>query len=76
MLRKGQRVLYVTERAVFELREEGVVLTEIAPGIDLKTQVLDMMDFKPIVNRDLKEMDKRLFIQDGPFGLKEQMIQC
>jgi len=53
-----------------------VVLTEIAPGIDLKTQVLDMMDFKPIVNRDLKEMDKRLFIQDGPFGLKEQMIQC
>lgn len=73
---KRQPVFIVTERAVFELREEGVVLTEIAPGIDLKTQVLDMMDFKPIVNRDLKEMDKRLFIQDGPFGLKEQMIQC
>ena len=73
---KRQPVFIVTERAVFELREEGVVLTEIAPGIDLKTQVLDMMDFKPIVSRDLKEMDKRLFIQDGPFGLKEQMIQC
>ena len=73
---KRQPVFIVTERAVFELREEGVVLTDIAPGIDLKTQVLDMMDFKPIVSRDLKEMDKRLFIQDGPFGLKEQMIQC
>ena len=73
---KRQPVFIVTELAVFELREEGVVLTEIAPGIDLKTQVLDMMDFKPIVSRDLKEMDKRLFIQDGPFGLKEQMIQC
>ena len=43
----GQPVMYITERAVFELRKDGVYLTEIAPGIDLQTQVLDLMDFEP-----------------------------
>lgn len=66
-----QRVVVVTERAVFELVPEGVMLTEIAPGIDLQTQVLDMMDFKPIVSPDLKTMDVALFRQDGPCGLAE-----
>ena len=40
--RSGQRVVIVTERAVFQLVPEGVRLIEIAPGIDLQTQVLDM----------------------------------
>ena len=64
-----QQVLVVTERAVFELVPEGVKLIEIAPGIDLKTQVLDMMDFEPIVADDLKVMDPCLFTTDGPAGL-------
>lgn len=67
---KHQKMHYVTERAVFELREEGVVLTEIAPGIDLKTQVLDLMEFTPIISSDLKEMNPALFCENGPFGLK------
>lgn len=64
-----QQVLVVTERAVFELVPEGVKLIEIAPGIDLKTQVLDMMDFEPIVADDFKVMDPCLFTTDGPAGL-------
>lgn len=45
----GQKVLYVTERAVFELTDQGLELIELAPGIDLETQVLALMDFRPIV---------------------------
>lgn len=65
----GQPVLYVTERAVFELREAGLTLTEIAPGIDLKTQVLDLMDFEPIVADNLKEMNPAIFTE-GLMGLE------
>lgn len=64
---KGQPVLYITERAVFKLTPEGVELTEIAPGVDLQKDVLDQMDFKPIV-KDVKTMDGRIF-RDALMGL-------
>lgn len=47
----GQRVLYVTERAVFQLTDAGVALIEVAHGIDPQADVIDRMGFKPIVNR-------------------------
>jgi propionate CoA-transferase len=45
---RGQQVLYVTERAVFELTEQGLKLVELMPGIDRQTQVLDKMEFQPL----------------------------
>ncbi len=65
-----QPVLYITERAVFELRPEGVTLIEIAPGIDLQTQILDQMDFKPQIAENLKTMDERIF-REEKMGLAE-----
>ena len=65
---KGQPVLYITERAVFKQTPEGVELIEIAPGIDLQKDVLDQMEFKPIV-KDVKTMDQRIF-RDDLMGLK------
>jgi propionate CoA-transferase len=57
---RQQQVVFVTERAVFHLREDGLELTEIAPGVDLERDVLAHMAFKPII-RDLKTMDPGIF---------------
>ncbi len=71
----GQKILYVTERAVFELRPEGVTLTEVAPGVDLETEILARMEFKPAVAHDLKEMDARIFHERTPMGIKEEILR-
>jgi propionate CoA-transferase len=61
---KEQNVLYITERAVFTLEPEGLVLQEIAPGVDLQKDILAHMDFMPVVAKDVKRMDSRIF-SDG-----------
>jgi propionate CoA-transferase len=57
----NQSVLYITERAVFELTPQGVMMTEIAPGVDLERDVFAQMDFRPLVSPNLKTMDSRIF---------------
>ena len=51
-LKSHQDVLYVTERAVFRLTAQGLALTEVAPGIDVRRDVLARMKFAPLVPRD------------------------
>ena len=69
----GQNILYVTERCVFKLTEKGLLLIEIAPGVDLEKDILANMDFKPVISEDLKLMDARLF-GEPKIGLKEHVI--
>jgi propionate CoA-transferase len=67
-LERGQPVLYVTERCVFRLTQRGLELVEVAPGIDIRRDILAHMDFRPIVNQP-RPMDARIFAE-GPMGLR------
>ncbi|GLZ84874.1 acyl CoA:acetate/3-ketoacid CoA transferase [Metapseudomonas resinovorans] len=67
--KSGKPVLYVTERCVFRLTPEGLELIEIAPGVELERDILQRMDFRPIV-REPKLMDARLF-REARIGLRE-----
>jgi len=76
-LRRGQQVLYITERCVFQLvaRQGAPVLEliELAPGIDLQRDVLAQMDFTPQISAHLHPMEAALF-QSGPLGLRERLL--
>jgi propionate CoA-transferase len=69
-LEKKQEVIYITERAVFRLQPEGLILMEIAPAMDVKRDIQPVVQFDFRVSPDLKEMDARLF-KPEPMGLKD-----
>jgi len=56
-----ESLTYITERAVFERKGTGLVLTEAAPGIDVRRDVLDEIPFHVSVDEQMKRMDPALF---------------
>ncbi|UVH56210.1 hypothetical protein NWF24_25685 [Variovorax paradoxus] len=70
---RGQQVSFVTDRAVFELEADGLVLTEIAPGVRLKEDVLEKIGFEVRVSEQLRTMDARIF-RNGPMGVHDEFI--
>ncbi|HVI14107.1 MAG TPA: acyl CoA:acetate/3-ketoacid CoA transferase [Pseudolabrys sp.] len=72
--KRGQPVLYITERCVFELTAEGLALVEIAPGIDVERDILAKMEFKPIITRNPAIMDRRIFLPES-MGLRDDLLR-
>ena len=68
----GQNALYITERAIFRLTMDGPELIEIAKGIDLQRDILDQMEFTPLIADELKVTDT-IFYRDGICGLREMI---
>ena len=71
---RGQDVFYITERCVFRLVEGGLQLTEVAPGIDVQKDILDLMEFAPIMDGAPKLMDARIFGEE-PMELRKQLLE-
>ena len=71
--RRGQPVLYVTERCVFGLHEQGIELLEVAPGLDLERDILAGMAFRPVIEREPRLMDAALFA-NAPMGLRARVL--
>jgi propionate CoA-transferase len=72
-IKRGQPVLYITERCVFRLSDRGLELTEVAPGVDIERDILNQMDFRPVMDRSPALMDPRIF-RPAPMGLREQLL--
>jgi propionate CoA-transferase len=72
-IKYGQEIMYITERAVFRLTEKGLVLEEIAPGIDLNKDVISKMSFAPIIGNSIKEMDTRIF-SEGKMEIRDEVM--
>lgn len=70
---RGQTVLYVTERCVFRMGEEGMDLVEYAPGIDIERDILALMDFEPRVV-DPRPMDPHIF-RAGPMDAEQTLLR-
>ena len=70
--RRGTTVLYITERCVFRLCDEGLELIEIAPGVDLERDILERMEFRPVIKSAPRLMDRRIF-SDAPMNLREDL---
>jgi hypothetical protein len=73
-VKRGQPVLYVTERCVFQLTADGLELTDVAPGVDIERDILARMDFEPIIRGTPKLMDAAIF-DDGPMDLRTRMLE-
>ena len=58
---QGQDITYVTERCVIRLEPQGLVVTEIAPGLDLERDILAQATTPLGVSSELRLMDAALF---------------
>ena len=65
---QGQDVTYVTERCVMKLSPEGLVVTEVAPGIDIRDDILARAEIPLTIASDVKPMAHTLF-RPEKFGL-------
>ena len=71
--KRGQLVLYVTERCVFRLIETGLELIEIAAGIDLERDIMNQMSFRPAISPTLRAMDPRIF-REASMEIHDDML--
>ena len=74
-VKKGQKVLFVTERAVFKLGDDGIELVEVAPEVDIEKDILAKMEFKPRIPNNVAYMSRELF-SEKPMNLRNLISEA
>jgi propionate CoA-transferase len=49
-----REIVYVTERAVLRRVSEKIVLEEVTPGVDVRRDILEQMEFQPVIREGLR----------------------
>ncbi len=66
---RGQDVIYVTERCVMRLDDEGLLATEIMPGINPEADIVQASEGRVTVAGNASTMPVSLLVE-GPMGLQ------
>ena len=72
-LKQGKKVFFITERAVLKLEKNGLILIEVAPGMDVQRDVIDKMGFVPKIAEHVKVMDPRIFCE-AVMGIRQEFM--
>lgn len=67
-----KEILYITERCVFRLTTTGLILDEVAPGVDIERDILGHLPFRPLMDKPAT-MDSAIFASE-PMGLRHRML--
>lgn len=70
----GQNMWYVTERCVFKLTKDGPMIVEIAPGIDLQKDILNQMEWEPLIAEDVTAGPLNIY-KEGGCGLRKVIFR-
>lgn len=73
-LERDKDVIYITDRAVFRLTQEGLELTEIAPSVDIGRDILGQIEFPVRISPKLHLMNTGLF-RTEPMGILPDFLQ-
>lgn len=72
-MEQGQPAQFITERAVFDLTRDGMMLVEVAEGVDIRQDIIAQIPFPILIPTEPKCMDPRLFAPE-PMRLREDSI--
>ena len=65
-MKNHDSLLFITERCVIRYTKDGFILEEVAPGIDIQTQIIDQCDVDLIMPEGgPKLMDALIFTEKG-----------
>ena len=72
-IKRGQTILFNTDRGVFQFIRNRITLIEIAQGVRLKEDIIDQIDFPIKITKKLKKIPKKIYLEKK-IGLRKMLL--